>query len=239
MNYLKGIEQNKSKIVVILSVILAHISLFSHAQFSTPSPLPKPTQMLTDSYNDASQVGYCLDQAGSNSCTANDFTITSIRTLNVDDGCTSPTDYMQIDLEVTFAKQTPTRYDVGAWFYRGVDATSGADFNNEDAINGSFCNRVGVAPGLVTPDGDLTANDPSDDGVCMDVPAGTPGNLSPQVLNDIILPCRDITNATFGLVPDGITDISACTSWQNNAVNGCAGPQYQEFDLAWPNSPFS
>ncbi len=123
---------------------------------------------------------------------------------------------------------------MGAWFYRGVDATSGADFNDEDAIDGSFCTRVGVAPDLLTPDGDLTVNLPNDDGVCIDVPSGSPGNLTPQVLDNLILPCREVS-----MPADGIVDISACTTWQNNAVNGCAGPEYQEFDLTWPNSPFS
>ncbi len=84
---------------VLLVFICMHVGFMAQAQFGTPSPLPLPAQMNTDNYNDAFQVGYCLNQAGSNSCTANDFTITSITTLNVDDGCTSATDYMQIDLE--------------------------------------------------------------------------------------------------------------------------------------------
>lgn len=225
---------NKFKIIILIVIFNTLVGNLSHAQFATPSPLPLPAQMNTDNYNDSFQVGYCLNQAGSNSCTANDFTITSITTLNVDDGCTSATDYMQIDLEVTFAKQTPTRYDVGAWFYRGTDATSGTDFNTQDAITGDFCTRIAVGAGLLTPDGDLTANDPADNGVCIDVPSGTPGNLTPQVLEDLILPCREVSAPA-----DGIVDISACTTWQNSSGSNCAGPEYQEFDLAWPNSPFA
>jgi hypothetical protein len=212
------------------------------AQFTAPSPLPLPGQITSDPYNDAQNVGYCLNLAGSNSCTANDFTITSLQTLNVDDGCSSPSDYMQIDLSVTFAKQVPARYDVGAWFYRGPDATTLTDFNSQNAITGDFCNRVGVAPGLTLPLPSGGTSQNLDGDTCIDVPSGDVGDLSAQILTDLVLPCRDLAYVDSGgitIPANGVTDISACTSWKNLGKNDCLDDKYREFDLTWPNSPFA
>jgi hypothetical protein len=213
-------------------LVLLFFSVIANAQFSVP-PLPLPDSIGTDPFNANSQVGYCLSQAGSNSCTANDFSITDIAIVNVIDGCSAPDDYMKVDMDVTFSKTQPTRYEVGAWFYRG--AVSGADFNTGDAVAGDFCTRIGIAAGLVT-NGGITA-DIDGDG-CVDVP-GNSGPIEPERFNGFVLPCRDINDANNGLVVDGIVDISACTSWGNNIGQLCNTQQYQEFDLTWPNSPFA
>lgn len=213
-------------------------SLPASAQFATPTPLPLPDTIATDPFNDASQVGYCLDTTGANSCTAQDFRITAITITDIKDGCSSPDDYMMVDMDVTFSKGQPTRYEVGAWFYRG--ATGGGDVTAQTAYVGDFCTRVGIDAGLTTP-GDVTRNVDGD--ACVDVP-GNNGNIQPQNEQNFILPCRDVSTATvndaFGTTPaalDGVTDISACTSWSNNSNQVCNTAQYQEFDLNWPNSP--
>jgi hypothetical protein len=196
-------------------------------------PLPLPPQMSTDINNDSLNVGYCVDHAGGNSCTANDFSITSIKTLNIDDGCTSPTDYMQIDMEVAFAKTQSTRYEPGAWFYRGPDANNPVDFNTQDAFSGDFCIRKGLELGLVILDGNEGTPQEEEtrfvdgDG-CVDAPGNT-GSIEPQIINNMILPCRDV--APIGNL-DGITDISACTTWNNNQNKFvCLDDNFRSFTL--------
>lgn len=202
------------------------------AQFgSPPLPLPNTYQLSDDAFNQIGQVGYCIELGGSNSCTANDFSITSITINNVDNACISPDDYMQVDMDVTYSKTQPTRYDVAAWFYRG--AVAGNDFNAQDAIIGDFCIRNEIGAGLIT-NGDITRNVDGD--ACIDAP-GSAGPIQAETLNDFILPCRDVVNTLGAAVPDGTVDISACTSWNNNQSGRCDTVVYQEFDLNWPNSP--
>ena len=224
------------KTFVAMCLIFSSTLAFSQLPTSsdgTAGTLPLPVQISSDAFNDVGQVGYCIQVAGANSCTANDFTITSMRTINIDDGCSSSDDYMQIDLGVTFNKQTPTRYEVGAWFYRGAD--SGTDFNTQDAFSGDYCVREGVAAGLAVPGG-FTTLDIDGDG-CVDV-QGNSGNLQEQVMYDLILPCRDTVLVGGAAGSDGITDISACTSWSNLSGHVCNTDAYQEFVFGWPNSPF-
>lgn len=212
---------------------LIFVSLQGISQPNTSPPLPIPPPITTDVLNNNLQVGYCIKKAGSGSCTAQDFKITAITTVNVDDGCSSQSDYMQIDIDVSFQKAVPTRYDVAAWFYRGVDLTSAnLDFNNlayAQAIDGAFCNRVGLQPGLSIMGGSGTSGNVDGD-ACTDI-AGSAGTLTPMRINDVILPCRDISSPK-----DGVTDISACSSWQNNANQVCSTQFYTEA-YPWANSP--
>ena len=195
---------------------------------------------ITDAYAASNQVGYCIDSGGSGSCTANDFLITSIDILNVDDGCSGPDDYMQIDATVFFNKATPQRNDVTVWFYRGDDQATlpNPDFVAQNARIGDFCNRVSLESGLditrqVAPFDVLGQSGLLDPDSCADVPNTAKGDLE-QVISDLVLPCRDIgtpdpndpQGAPLSNVPDGIIDVSGCTSWDNNAGTFCDGPEY-------------
>jgi len=182
---------------------------------------------ITDTYAAADQVGYCVSSGNSGSCTANDFLITSIDIFNVDDGCSGPDDYMQVDMVVAFNKATPSRYDITAWFYRGDDTDTlpnaptiweYSGTSTQDAEIGNWCTRVSLEPGLemfnanngssVGFTGSDTVSVPADpdnlDGdFCADVP-NTPNADIFQTVNDIVLPCRDV--GTF------ITDANNDTS---------------------------
>ena len=228
IKYLEKLFTSKT-LIVICSIFSSTLAV---SQFSTPSPLPLPVQISTDQYNDGQQVGYCMGHTSASGCTAKDFTITSLQTVNIDDGCSSVDDYMQIDLDVTFAKKQPARYEVGAWFYRGANAGS---FNAQDAISGDFCVRVGVDAGLSIP-GTATLTADTDGDGCVDVDDGSsPGELGTQRLNNLILPCRDVvtidpvTGNITATVPDGTSDLSACTSWANNQGQVCTDELYRSF----------
>lgn len=99
--------------VIRASLSLAFIAWFSSALNAQTLGTPGN---ITDSFDAANQVGRCINQYGANSCTANDFRITTIDIQKVDDGCVGPDDYMQVDALVSFSKATPTRYDIMAWF---------------------------------------------------------------------------------------------------------------------------
>jgi hypothetical protein len=238
-------KKSYNQIKYLFAVCFSFISINGFAQYDTTKdmpagPLPLPINLVTDVLNDSEQVGYCLGAAGGTGCTANDFTITAIRTINVDDGCSAPDDYMQVDLAVTFQKQQPTRYNLGTWFYRGPDATTTTSFNTQTAITGDFCARVALGAGLEIDGGpDLTAIEDTD--LCIDAD-GPKGLIEEQIVENVVLPCRDIfsidpiTGVVSGTLaapqPDGVVDISACTSWRNSAgldaggANQCVDAKY-------------
>jgi hypothetical protein len=220
---------------------------------------------IVDPYADVlvNQVGDCLEQYGSNSCTANDFRITSIDIIDINDGCSAPDDYFQIDALISFSKATPARYDIAAWFYRGDDQDILPDpnFVLEDAIVGGFCTRVTLEDGLdiINPDGvtveGVTANavaDQTGGDICVDVPGTVADSNIEQTALQLVLPCRDVGTADpldpqadiSGTALDGIVDISACTSWANSANSGnindpngvCDGPEYDGLNEAQPET---
>ena len=230
----------------------------SHAQVvgSPPLGFPFPAS-ITEDWNavctgsadvneQCNQIGTCVSGTPGTSlnCTANDFAITNLQFVNVVDACTGPDDYFMADISVRFNKQTPARYDPHAWFYRGNDTTAGTSFNDENADSGTYCTRIGLEAGLdIIDDGDMVTvlgqtgaaetggNSPTPD--CVDAAVSGTAFMDQTILG-VVLPCRDITDASLGLTADGIVDISACTSWDNNTdkPNGgqCNGPQYDGVD---------
>ena len=182
-----------------------------------------PPSIGTDPWINAHQVGDCISTYGANSCTASDFRITTLNTTKVIDACLSPNDYMQVDVGITYTKATPQRNDIGVWFYRGEDSPPTVPFSSQDAINGDYCTRIELQAGLTTPDGGQTGliDGLADGDTCVDSPSGAAGVLSVQGESAIVLPCRDINS-------DGIVDISACTSWDNNTNTLCYGPEYTQ-----------
>ncbi|WP_089936116.1 hypothetical protein [Candidatus Entotheonella palauensis] len=236
----------------LLLVLGSHVS---HAQVVSSPPLGFPfPSSVTEAWNEActgsadvneqcNQVGSCVSGmvGASLNCTANDFAITVMTNVNIVDACTSTTDFFKVDLNVQFTKQTPARYDPHVWLYRSNDLNdSASDFNHENADSGAYCTRIPLEAGLdMIDDGDMMTvlgqtaatetgnNSPTPDCTDADV-SGTA--FMDQAIAGVILPCRDITDANLGLTPDGIVDISACTSWDNNTDNPgsgqCDGPQY-------------
>lgn len=160
----------------------------------------------------------CIVAAGgASNCTANDFGITNIELLTVLTPCTGEGTTATVKMRLTAAVGSPERYDVG--YFISTDGSG-------DAINGSSCYHSFLQP--VSPDNNATYDPIGGLGPfwqgeatdTLDICGDSEGNNQPIIFD---------TLETFDVVctdsdGNGLVDVHACASYDNNQQNTCTGP---------------
>jgi hypothetical protein len=129
-------------------------------------------------------------------CTANDFGVSSITVTNLDDPCTDFGDSFTFDGLFGVGASTTNRYDIG--FYVGGDG--------EQAYTGS-CFVTTIPP-----------NDPNFANLDGDQCGDYDGDA-------FILQVQNVTSKCVDEDRNGFFDVAICTSWDNNTVPDCDGPE--------------
>mgnify|MGYP006287427345 CR=1 FL=1 len=184
-----------------------------------------------------------------NNCNSGDLGIVLIGLGTQSDGCVNPNDYVTMRLRARLSGGGQTRYDLGMWV--NLDGTD-AFHHDDAYPGPGLCGRQILVPaGTVTGDcNDSFPGDPgplcsvldgdgpyrdNDGDICADVNVEEwtqhPDPTSPYNQYDAIFdfidprdfsvvyyqfPCADL-NPT-----DGVVDLSACTTWKQNAKTTCS-----------------
>ena len=155
-----------------------------------------------------------LAASGLDGCTANDFGITNIELLNVVTPCTGEGTTATVSMRLTALVGSPQRYDIG--YFINTDGSG-------DAINGTTCYHTYLRPladdtnsnyDPIT--GPYWQGEPTDTAdVCADS-EGSNVDIIFDTLNTFDIACVDTDN-------DGLVDVHACASYDNNQQNTCTG----------------
>ena len=128
-------------------------------------------------------------------CTANDLGVSSVVIDNLIDGCTALGDTFTFSGRFGVASGSPSRYDLG--FFVGNDG--------KQAYTGSC--SVSIVP--------TTGGFPNlDQDSCGDYNGSA-----------MLVPVSNVTSTCVDVDDNGFYDVAICTSWDNNAMPACQGPQ--------------
>lgn len=164
-----------------------------------------------------SDTNCIVDAGGAGGCTANDFGITDIQLLDVQTPCTGAGSTATITMKVFAFTGSPERYDVGIFIN-----TDGSG----DAINGASCYHTFLQPVDVAGNANYSPTSgvgPYWEGEPLqldDICGDSEGNNQEIVFNTVesfSIACVDTDN-------DGLVDVHACASYDNNRVGVCTGP---------------
>ena len=168
--------------------------------------------------------GSCMAEEVENpNCTANDVQYSGFTVIKVIDGCESTSDTFTAQIKAEAIATANARYDIGFWIGLTDYAASDPDAESGDgALYGESCYRQILSPlTTVLTEVDATSGvgpyaslDQSDD-FCGDIQQGVPtfANMPFGVTAEstaiLTLPCLDPDE-------DGVVNVDACTSWENN-----------------------
>jgi hypothetical protein len=162
-----------------------------------------------------SDTNCLLAASGLDGCTANDFGITNITLFNIQTPCTGVGTTATVQMQLTAMVGSPERYDVG--YFINTDGSG-------DAINGASCYHTYLRPladdtnSNYNPDGGpfWQGEPPVSSG---DICADSEGNNVDIVFNTI----NSFDIACVDTDGDGLVDVHACASYDNNRQNTCTG----------------
>lgn len=177
----------------------------------------------------AGQPGVCLDEFNgkSQNCTANEGSISAINVIGTSDGCTGTTDTFTSQLTVDLAGANTNRYDSGIYLN-----TVGGSAKTDTGAKACYqellipISATDPTPGNVAGFGPFLDLDNDISDICGDINASTTavramGGSTPGSYDDLVVTCNDSVDALADPNPDGLLDLSGCTSYKHNTSFAC------------------
>jgi len=170
--------------------------------------------------------GQCIFEASDfDNCTAEDVRYGTFKVMEVIDGCTSTADTFTARIRAEVNATAAQRDDIAFWIGLTDYAATNPDAEPGDgALYGDSCYRQILSPTTTDPsavdvnsgEGPYASLD-SDNDFCGDIQQDVPtlANLPFDAGMVLTLPCADPDN-------DGVANLDACVSWENNRNVACA-----------------